>query len=157
MAGTAAEIDARLIAFVLPSTPGSVRMARTRVRAALGIHGLHQYADDAETITSELVTNAIQHVRGDGTETVGVVLTRMRNPEGVTVTVSDSSPASPAIPEAAADSEQGRGLRIVQALSAHWGWRPQGGGKAIFATVARETGAVQPRRRDTKNSRPLPA
>lgn len=115
-------------------------MARTRVRAALGIRGLHQYADDAETITSELVTNAIQHVRGEGTETVGVVLTRVRNPEGVTVTVSDSSPASPAIPEAAADSERGRGLRIVQALSAHWGWYSEEGGKAIFAILAKEAG-----------------
>ena len=51
MAGTAAEIDAQLIAFVLPSIPESVRMARFHVRAALGFHELAQYADNAEIIT----------------------------------------------------------------------------------------------------------
>ena len=72
MARTAVEVDPRLIAFVLPSIPESVRIARFHVRAALGFHELGEYADDAEIITSELVTNAIQHVCGDGTETVGV-------------------------------------------------------------------------------------
>jgi hypothetical protein len=43
--------------------------------------------------------------------------------------------------ETLADSEQGRGLRIVEALSAHWGWYPEEGGKAIFVVLAKETGA----------------
>ena len=63
----------------------------------------HQYADDAEIITSELVTNAIQHVCGDGIETVGVILARTWNPEAVTVVVSDSSPEGPAARETSAD------------------------------------------------------
>ena len=54
MARTAVEIGPRLIAFVLPSIPESVRMARIHVRAALGFHQLARYADDAEIITSEL-------------------------------------------------------------------------------------------------------
>ena len=141
MAGTAAEVDAQLIAFVLPSVPESVRMARFHVRAALGFHELAQYADDAEIITSELVTNAIQHVCGDGTETVGITLARTWNPEAVTVTVTDSSPEGPAMCEATAGSDRGRGLRIVEALSAHWGWHPEDGGKAIFAILAKEAGA----------------
>ena len=85
MASTAVETDSQLITFVLPSIPESVRMARFHVRAALGFHKLDEYADDAAIITSELVTNAIQHVCGDGTETVGVTLARTRNPEAVTV------------------------------------------------------------------------
>ena len=116
-------------------------MARFHVRAALGFHGLAQYADNAEIITSELVTNAIQHVCGDGTETVGIALARTRNPEAVTVVVSDSSPEGPAMREAPAGGERGRGLKIVEALSAHWGWHPEDGGKAIFAILAREAGA----------------
>ena len=71
MAGPAAEVDAQLIAFVLPGIPESAWMARFHVRAALGFHELAQYAEDAEIITSELVTNAIQHVCGDGTEQSG--------------------------------------------------------------------------------------
>jgi anti-sigma regulatory factor (Ser/Thr protein kinase) len=142
MASTAVETDPRLITFMLPSIPESVRMARFHVRAALGFHELDAYADDAEIITSELVTNAIQHVCGDGVETIGVTLARARNPEGVTVVVSDSSPTGPVMREMPADnSTQGRGLRIVEALSARWGWHPEGGGKAIFATLAREAGA----------------
>ena len=141
MAGTAVEIDPRLIAFVLPTIPESVRMARFHVRAALGFHGLDQYADDAAAITSELVTNVLQHVCGDGTETVRVTLARVWNPEAVTVVVSDSSAEGPALHEASADSEHGRGLQIVAALSAHWGWHPEDGGKAIFAILAKEAGA----------------
>ena len=138
MSRTAVEIDPRLIAFVLPSIPESVRIARFHVRAALGFHGLGEYADDAEIITSELVTNAVQHVRDDGTNTIVVALARVWNPEAVTVVVSDSSPDGPIRRDASADSSQGRGLQIVEALSAHWGWHRQDGGKAIFATIARE-------------------
>ena len=36
------------------------------------------------------------------------------------------------------DAERGRGLHIVEALSARWGWRPQGPGKAVFAILTRE-------------------
>ena len=67
MGSTVAETDQRLISFGLPSIPESVPMARFHVRAALGFHELGEYADNAEIITSELVTNAIQHVCGDGT------------------------------------------------------------------------------------------
>jgi anti-sigma regulatory factor (Ser/Thr protein kinase) len=141
MASTAVEIDPRLITFMLPSVPESVPVARFHVRAALGFHELGEYADDAEIITSELVTNAIQHVRNDGTGTVAVILARIRNPEAVTVVVSDSSPEGPVMRERSAGSERGRGLHIVEALSTHWGWHPEDGGKAIFAILAKEPGA----------------
>ena len=95
MARTAVEVDPQLIAFMLPSIPESVPVARFHIRAALGFHQLDEYADDAEVITSELVTNAIQHVCGDGTGTVRVTLARTRNPEAVTVVVTDSSTGRP--------------------------------------------------------------
>lgn len=141
MVGTVAETDSQLIAFVLPSIPESVPMARSHVRTALGFHELDQYADDAAIITSELVTNVIQHVCNDGTETIGVTITRTWNPAAVTVIVSDSSPEGPAVREVSADTEQGRGLQIVGALSARWGWHLEHGGKAIFAILTKEAGA----------------
>ena len=142
MSRTAVEVGPRLTAFVLPGIPESVRVARSRVRAALGFHHLDQYASDAAIITSELFfSNVIQHVCGDGAETVGVTLVHGRNPEAVTVIVSDSSPKGPAMRRAPAGSERGRGLRIVEALSAHWGWYPEDGGKAIFAILAKGPGA----------------
>jgi hypothetical protein len=60
MASRAVEIDSQIIAFVLPSIPESVPMARFHVRAALSFHELDKYTNDAEIITSELVANAIQ-------------------------------------------------------------------------------------------------
>ena len=138
MASTAVEVDPRLIVFVFPSIPESVRIARLHVRAALGFHGLGEYADDAEIITSELVTNAVQHVRDDGTGTIVVTLARVLNPAAVTVVVSDSSSQGPIRRDTSADSDHGRGLQIVEALSAHWGWRQEDGGKAVFAVLARE-------------------
>ena len=138
MARTAVQAGPRLIAFALPGIPESVPIARSRVRAALSFRGLGEYADDAAIITSELVTNAVQHVAGDGTETIGVTLTAAGSPAAVTVAVSDSSPEGPIKRETPAGSEQGRGLQIVEALSAHWGWHHQDGGKAIFAVLTRE-------------------
>jgi len=85
-----------------------------------------------------LVANAVQHVCDNGTQTIGVTLARAGNPAAVTVVVSDSSPEGPIRRDTPADSEQGRGLQIVEALSARWGWRRQDGGKAIFAVLASE-------------------
>ena len=59
-------------------------------------------------------------------------------PPAVTVVVSDSSPDGPRRYDPPTDGEQGRGLQIVEALSARWGWHLQDSGKAIFAILARE-------------------
>src|ERR1700729_276846 len=147
MTRTAAQADPRLIAFVLPSSPESVRTARFHIRAALGCHRLDEYADDAVAITSELVSNAIQHVRGDGTETVGVTLARIRNPDAVTVVVTAYSAISPARREPPHSSERGRGLLVVEELSACWGWNLENGGKAVYAMLTKENERVMPERR----------
>ena len=138
MARTATEAGPRLIALALPGTPESVPIARRRVRAALGFHGLGEFTEDAEIITSELVANAVQHACQDGTKAIGVILTHAGIPAAVTVAVSDCSPQVPVRRDTSAGSEQGRGLQIVEALSARWGWRCGGGGKVVFAVLARE-------------------
>ena len=138
MARTATQAGQRPITLALPSIPESVPVARLQVRAALGLRGLGEYADDAEIITSELVTNAVQHVGDNGTETIGVTITYAESPAAVTIAVSDSSPQGPIRRDRPPGSEQGRGLQIVEALSAHWGWRREGGGKVVFAGLARE-------------------
>ena len=138
MARTATQASPRLIALVLPGIPGSVPAARRHVRDALGLHGLGEFAQDAAIITSELVANAVQHACGNGAARIGVTLTCAGNPAAVTVVVSDSSPQGPVRRDAPPGSEQGRGLQIVEALSARWGWRYEDGGKAVFAVLARE-------------------
>jgi anti-sigma regulatory factor (Ser/Thr protein kinase) len=141
MARTAVEVDPQLIAFMLPSIPESVPVARFHIRAALSFHQLAEYADDLEVITAELVTNAIQHVRGDGTTTVGVTLARTRNPEAVTVVVTDSSTEGPVTRTTPDGSERGRGLRIVDELADCWGWNPEDGGKAVYAVLMKPASA----------------
>ena len=138
MAKTATEAGPHLITFALPGIPESVPVARRRVQAALSSYGLGEYADDAEIITSELVTNAVQHACDDGTTTIGVALTHAGSPAAVTIIVSDSSPDGPVLRDTPPGSEQGQGLQIVEALSAHWGWYREDGGKAVFAVLARE-------------------
>jgi serine/threonine-protein kinase RsbW len=138
MARTATQAGPRLIALALPGTPESVPIARRRVRAALGLHGLGDFAGDAEIITSELVANAVQHACQDGIKTIGVILTHAGTPAAVTVAVSDCFPHVPVRRDTPAGGEQGRGLQIVEALSAHWGWRRRGSGKVVFAVLARE-------------------
>jgi anti-sigma regulatory factor (Ser/Thr protein kinase) len=138
MARTATQASPRLIALALPGLPESVPVARRRVRAALGFHELGEFTEDAEVITAELVANAVQHACEDGTKAIGVILTHAGTPAAVTVAVSDCSPQVPVRRDTPAGSEQGRGLQIVEALSAHWGWRCGGGGKVVFAVLARE-------------------
>jgi hypothetical protein len=53
MALAAAEDITSLVAFTLPGTPYSVRMARFYIRAALTCHGLDDYAEDAEMVASD--------------------------------------------------------------------------------------------------------
>jgi serine/threonine-protein kinase RsbW len=134
MATTATETTS-LIAFTLPSTPYSVQMARFYIRAALGYHDLGEYAEDAETITSELVTNAIEHA---GAPQFNLEVMHLVGAGAVAVIVTDLSPDPPVKRDPAANAERGRGLHIVDALSASWGWRTEERGKAVYAILARE-------------------
>jgi anti-sigma regulatory factor (Ser/Thr protein kinase) len=136
MTHTAAETDF-LNTFAVPSTPESVRIARSRVRTTLSDHGLDDCADDICAITSELVTNAAQHAGGGPDMTIEVRLLRIYYPAAISVIVKDSSPEPPVKHDTAPDNERGRGLRIVEALSDYWGWHPENHGKAVFAIVAR--------------------
>lgn len=127
-----------MIAIVMLSTPESVGLVRGQVRAALEYHGLDEYVEDAELIASELVSNAVRHGSTSTLDKVTVALIRVDNPPGVAVIVVDSSPDPPVMGEFTLDEEGGRGLRIVDALSSSWDWRPEGKGKAIIAILANE-------------------
>lgn len=125
-----------MIAFTLPSVPASVGVARVHVRAALDHQGLGDYAEDAEIIASELVANAVQHVHTANEESISLILMRVWSPSAIAIVVKDASPEPPVMADLALDSERGRGLRIVDALSASWSWHREGGGKAVTAILA---------------------
>jgi anti-sigma regulatory factor (Ser/Thr protein kinase) len=124
-----------LVAFTLPGTPYSVQMARFYVRAALGYHHLGEYARDVETVTSELVSNAVTHADAQAFD---LELLHLEEARAVVVVVTDPCPLPPVKRDPDGDTEHGRGLLLVEALSAHWGWIPHDPGKAVFAIFTRE-------------------
>ncbi|MER5460173.1 SpoIIE family protein phosphatase [Streptomyces sp. NPDC002668] len=81
-------------------------------------------------IVSELVTNALVHTQGEVRLDLTFTAERLR------VAVSDSSPRAPVKP-ASMDWEAtgGRGILLVEAVSAAYGSVPLGGGKHVFADV----------------------
>ena len=121
MATTTTETTA-LVAFTLPSTPHSARMARFYVRAALAYHGLGDYAEDAETVTSELVTNAVTHAAAPVDRPRTDLAGRL---QGTGHRRHRPLAAAPGQARPGEDTEHGRGLHIVEALSARWGWQPR--------------------------------
>ena len=130
----AATETSSLIAFTMPGTPYSVQMARFYVRATLAFHDLGDYADDAEMVTSELVSNAITHASAPR---FGVEIMRLEGCGAVAVIVTDPSPQPPVKRYPDEHITHGRGLIVVDALSARWGWRPEAPGKAVYAILAR--------------------
>jgi anti-sigma regulatory factor (Ser/Thr protein kinase) len=139
MADTVIEADI-MIALVVASDPEQVGITRCLVRAGLEYRGLGHYASDAEVVVSELVTNAIQHASSTDptSDKIGVTLMRVWDEEAISIVVTDSSSVSPAKRKTTAASDRGRGLQIVEALSARWGWHHEQRGKAVFAILGKE-------------------
>lgn len=85
----------------------------------------------AAMIVTELATNAALHA-GAGPFTVSVSL----DGSGVLhLAVSDRSPRWPRRCDYSAEATTGRGLKLVDGLCSHWGVRPQGGGKVVWADI----------------------
>jgi anti-sigma regulatory factor (Ser/Thr protein kinase) len=104
----------------------AVADARGFVTQQLRRWGLESLVSDAELLTSELVTNAVLHARGDVTVTVAVA-------EGVAeIGVGDRSSDLPEQRPSTWRAEGGRGLRLVDLVAHEWGVAPVGGGKQVW-------------------------
>ncbi|MFW5471048.1 ATP-binding protein [Knoellia sp. CPCC 206435] len=100
--------------WLVPSEPESATAVRQRLRTLLEPE-LPPWADDAVLVASEVVANAVTHGEGP------VRVHAYRSAGMLRVEVSDVGAALPERREAPTDAETGRGLLIVDALSAHWG------------------------------------
>lgn len=112
---------------VPPRDARRVPNMRRIARARLNLCGLASMTEPVTTIVSELVTNAITH--SGGTE----VTFRMQLQDGLLyVAVGSNGPGltKPAVQEADADAEHGRGLQLVQHVveeaDGAWGITAQG-------------------------------
>ena len=114
----------------LTTAPAAVAEARRQVRAAISIWDVPVDPDLAALLTSELVTNAIKHEAG---EIITLFITCSYG--HLRVDVHDTSPFFPVLVDASADDETGRGLMLVDTLSAKWGCDRTPAGKAVYFTL----------------------
>jgi anti-sigma regulatory factor (Ser/Thr protein kinase) len=115
----------------LSAMPESARIARRFARAVLAQWGLPALVDDVDLVVSELITNALLHARSN--RQGGIRLELLCRADSLVCRVSDGSARPPAPGQAAETAESGRGLLLVQAVSASWGWSYEPHGKVVWA------------------------
>ncbi|MCW2615466.1 MAG: ATP-binding region atpase domain protein [Frankiales bacterium] len=113
----------------LPHGPQGPGRAREIVAAWVERFGLQELGDDLELVVSEMVTNAVRHAAAP------VSLEVEADGRQVLVAVNDGSPDAPTARGADADAEGGRGLLLVDLLSAEHGVRPDPPGKTVWAAL----------------------
>ncbi|TYB98950.1 ATP-binding protein [Micromonospora sp. WP24] len=95
--------------------------------------GLDAIADQASVVVSELVSNAVQHAGSDLDLTVahvdGVLRLSVRDRTAHPPLTADATTVDGVL------GERGRGLPIIRALAASWGFLTFADGKTVWATV----------------------
>jgi anti-sigma regulatory factor (Ser/Thr protein kinase) len=120
----------------LAALTGSVPCARYHARQMLREWGLTGLTETAGLVVSELVTNAVAATwlcdRG-----LPVRMWLMSDAASVLILVWDVSPHAPLLVCPGDDAEAGRGISIVNAVSASWDWYPvpDTAGKVVRALV----------------------
>ena len=110
--------------------PQAVGHARRFARRALRSWGVAVDYDAALLVVSELVTNALVHTDGKVRMDLTLVDNRLR------IAIADASPRSPVRPTSIGwEATGGRGILLVEALSATWGTLPVSGGKQVWAEL----------------------
>lgn len=128
----------RLEMHAVSTAPGR---ARAFLRATLAAWGLTALCDDAEAITSELVTNGItasQQAAPASMTPAPLWLTITDATTELLIDVWDPSPEPPIAGHTPGTwDENGRGLLIVEALSHRWAWYRRNGhrGKVVWAAI----------------------
>jgi Histidine kinase-like ATPase domain len=120
----------------LGALDGSIPSARYHARHILWEWQLAGLGDDVELVVAELVTNAVAASRAmDFPFPVRMWL--LSDTASVLVVVWDASPRPPVLMDPAEDAEVGRGLLLVEAVSARWDWQTlaDGGGKVVRALI----------------------
>ncbi|MEV0225463.1 SpoIIE family protein phosphatase [Streptomyces sp. NPDC050704] len=110
--------------------PEAVRHARRFTRRTLRVWGVAEESDAILLVVSELVTNALVHTEGQVRLDLTLINNRLR------LAVADASPRTPIKPTSIGwEATGGRGILLVEALSAAWGTVPVSGGKQVWAEL----------------------
>lgn len=108
------------------AVPDSVPQARRFIRRSVQALGAPAAGDDAETLVSELATNAVLHAKTDYTITIS------RTNGTILVRVFDMNSVLPRERHYGPDSTTGRGILLIARLATRWGVEPEGSGKAVW-------------------------
>ncbi len=120
----------------LSVAPEAARAARNFTKATLAEWQLDDLFTEGVLIASELVTNAIRHGGCCTGDSSPVELAWQRQASRVVCMVTDCNSRPPVLGAADQDAESGRGLQVVQALAATWGWMLLGAtSKAVWAAL----------------------
>jgi anti-sigma regulatory factor (Ser/Thr protein kinase) len=121
-------------ALLVRHDPASAAFVRRQLARDLDSYDLPVDAiDDVVLVASELVGNAVRHTTATQQATLDV--TWDVDPSGVRICVGDPSEEAPVVRLSGLDEPDGRGLRIVDAVSDDWGVERAGPGKRVWAHV----------------------
>lgn len=119
----------------LGALPSAVPCGRLHVRQVLWEWDLSDLSNTVELVAAELLTNAIT-ASGELARTPSVKLWLLSDKAQVVVLVQDSNPRPPIRTDAQPQDEAGRGLLLVDSLSARWGWcLGELGTKTVWAVI----------------------
>jgi anti-sigma regulatory factor (Ser/Thr protein kinase) len=120
-----------------PAIPQSVHAARRFATDTLA-GAPASILDAVELMVSELATNCVRHER------TSFHLTILGSSHEIRVEVTDSGEGTPTMRSPGPDEPSGRGLQIVDMLSASWGVQPERpSGKTVWFTVPSGMAAEQ--------------
>jgi anti-sigma regulatory factor (Ser/Thr protein kinase) len=126
----------RAVLGLLPAVPAAPGRARAWTRRILWRWQLTGVWEPAELVVSELSTNAVLASRPLDRPVIRLTLTLNQGELGIFV--RDYCPGSPEPATTGDQEENGRGLLLVEAMSARWGWySPENGapGKVVWAVL----------------------
>ncbi|MEU9733115.1 SpoIIE family protein phosphatase [Streptomyces sp. NPDC048002] len=124
------EVRPRRESWTVWRVPEAVGHARRFTRRTMRSWGLTGDTDAVLLVVSELVTNALVHTEGPVRLYLTLVNGRLR------VAVADTSPRSPAKPTSISwEATGGRGILLVESMSAAWGTLPVSGGKQVWSEI----------------------
>jgi hypothetical protein len=118
----------------LDPRPAAAAQARRLTRDRLTLWGMDALVDDAISVASELVANAVNAVP-PGTKGLAIIMAIHAAAPGLRISVWDIGPGHPLPRQPDPGDTTGRGLLMIDALTAgDWGWWPTpSGGKVTWA------------------------
>lgn len=133
--GTETEGVVRQAGFTLPAVPESAGLARRWTEVILDSWLIPVNGYVATLLLTEVFSNAVRHGVGADRQGVAVGVELVIMSDGLRVKVHDPDEGEHhvvAVRCASATCESGRGLELVEQLSAGWGWEMTAEGKVVF-------------------------